>query len=233
MLARPPDFLHGLYPRSVHQVLPFVRPADVEVHDDPGHRELRERVDVRQRERADHLHVQHRRERRQKRQPEVEEHEEDRRRYDECPLAPHYFLEGRGSFHANPLVGAVHRAPFRFFPNRLGTIWDALYTVKRIRLRVRDRLSGGKKEPPSPEARGVLVVRRSRCPYALAPSGWGAVASEPRLGGRTIKATIALAAMIPARIKKASEYESVESITREISNGPSTPPKLQAVSMRP
>src|SRR4028118_703828 len=154
MLARPPDFVRSLYPRPVYQVVPLVRPAYVEVHDDPGQRERRERVDVRQRERADHLHVQHRRERRQERQPEVEDHEEDRRRYDECSLAPHQFLEGRGSFHANPLVVALHPAPFGSYPNRLGTIWDALYTVKRIRLRVRNRLSRGKKEPPGSKARG-------------------------------------------------------------------------------
>src|SRR4028118_1233959 len=160
MLARPPDFVRGLYPRPVHQVVPLVRPAYVEVHDDPGHRELRERVDVRQRERADHLHVQHRRERRQKRQPEVEEHEEDRRRYDECPLASDQLFEGRGSLYANPLVLALHPAPFGFFPNRLGTIWDALYTVKRIRIVVSDRQKRGKKEPPDPKARGVLVVDR-------------------------------------------------------------------------
>src|SRR4028118_1163532 len=89
MLARPFDFVRGLYPCPLHQVVPLVCPADVDVHDDPGHRELRERVDVRQREGADHLHVQHRRERRQKRQPEIEEHEEDGRRYDESSLAPH------------------------------------------------------------------------------------------------------------------------------------------------
>src|SRR3712207_3464527 len=91
------------------------------------------------------------------------------------------------------------------FPYRLRTIWDAYYPVKRIRMGVHGCLPGGKKEPPGAKARGVLVVPRSRRPYALAPSGWGAVASEPRLGGRTINATAALATMMPARIKKASE----------------------------
>ena len=41
--------------------------------------------------------------------------------------------------------------------------------------------------------------------YALAPSGWEAPASDPFAGGRTIKATNALATIIPARIKKARE----------------------------
>src|SRR4028119_1974838 len=184
MLARPFDFVRGLYPCPVDQVVPLVRPADVEVHDDPGHRELRERVDVRQRERADHPHVQHGRERRQERQPEVEEHEEDRRRYDECPLAFDQLFEGRGSLYANPLVLALHPAPFGFFPNRLGTIWDPLYTVKRIRVGVHERPPGGKKPPA--RRRGGFGRLDFGVPYALAPSGWAAGISVPRLGGRTI-----------------------------------------------
>jgi Putative transposase of IS4/5 family (DUF4096) len=65
-------------------ITPPVGPADVEVHEDPGHRELRKSVDPGQVYRPDDVHVQHRGERRQERQPEVEDKEKDRRRYDEC-----------------------------------------------------------------------------------------------------------------------------------------------------
>src|SRR3712207_1871460 len=86
------------------------------MHEDPGHRELRERVDVSQREGPEYLYVEHGGERRQKRQPEVEDHKKDSRRYDECSLASHQLFEGIGSLYANPLVVALHPAPFGSFP---------------------------------------------------------------------------------------------------------------------
>src|SRR5215211_3645043 len=59
---------------------PPVGPADIEVHENPGHCELREGVDPGQVYRPDDVHVQHRGERCQKRQTEVEDQEKDRRR---------------------------------------------------------------------------------------------------------------------------------------------------------
>src|SRR5918997_5417718 len=86
-------FASGLLPGPVHQVVPPVGPADVDMHEDPGHGELREGVDVSPGDGAYRVTVKNRREPRQNRQPEVEDEEEDRRRYDEPLLLPQQFLE--------------------------------------------------------------------------------------------------------------------------------------------
>ena len=59
--------------------------------------------------------------------------------------------------------------------------------------------SAAKKNPPTRE-RGGFGWFGPHGPYALASSAWAAPTSEPRVGGRTIKATTALAAMIAARM---------------------------------
>src|SRR4028119_478269 len=183
MLTCPPGFLRGLYPRPVHQVVPLVRPADVEVHDDPGHRELRERVDVRQRERAEYLHIQHGRERRQKRQPEVEEHKEDRRRYDECSLAFDQFFEGRGPLYANPLVVALHPSPLPLsltVPHYMGClVYSQAYTPQRTR-----QPMCGQKRTPRPEGAGGLDGPVSPPLLAPWPRPWPPRAGRPGLPGR-------------------------------------------------
>src|SRR3712207_4646392 len=104
--------LGRLVPRPVHQVVPPVGPAYVQVHEYPGHRELREGVDVSPRDRAYRLPVQNGREPRQNGQPEVEDEKEDRRRHDERLLLSRKLLEGRGSLDADPLLFPHHACSF-------------------------------------------------------------------------------------------------------------------------
>ena len=78
--------LRRLAPRVVHHHVPLVGPADIHVHQDPGHGELREGVDVCQAKRSQYFHVQNSRKRRKKHQPEIEDHKEYSRRYNECSL---------------------------------------------------------------------------------------------------------------------------------------------------
>src|SRR5215211_2127057 len=112
MLARPPGFTRGLAPRPLDKVVPPIRPADVEVHQDPGHRELRERIHVCKRQRSEDFCVQDGRKSRQNRQSEVEYEEENGRGYDESSLSSDQILERLRPFYAHPLVLSLHRAPF-------------------------------------------------------------------------------------------------------------------------
>src|SRR5215210_561514 len=104
--------LGGLVPRPVHQSVPLVGPADVEVHEYPGHRELGKGVQICQVYRPDNFDVQNGGERRQERQPEVEDEEEDCRRYDERLLFSRELLERRCPLDADPLIFPRHACSF-------------------------------------------------------------------------------------------------------------------------
>src|SRR5919112_3351709 len=129
MLARP----LGFAPRPLDKVVPPVRPADVEVHQDPGHRELRERIHVCKCQRPEDLCAQDGRESRQNRQTEVEYEKENGRGYDESSLSSDQILERLCPFYAHPLVLSLHRAPFPRSSVGLFTILQLLYTVKHTR----------------------------------------------------------------------------------------------------
>src|SRR5215216_2225493 len=133
MLARPLGFTRGFAPRPLDKVVPPIRPADVEVHQDPGHRELRERIHVCKRQRSEDFCVQDGRKSRQNRQSEVEYEEENGRGYDESSLSSDQILERLRPFYAHPLVLSLHRAPFPRSSGRLFTILQLLYTVKHTR----------------------------------------------------------------------------------------------------
>src|SRR5215216_2928245 len=138
MLARPLGFARRFAPRPLDKVVPPVRPADVEVHQDPGHRELRERIHVCKRKRPVDFRVQDGRERRQNRQPEVEDKKEDGRGYDESSLSSNQILERLRPFYAHPLVLSLHRAPFprssgRFVHYIATFIYGQAHTAGRMR----------------------------------------------------------------------------------------------------
>src|SRR5215211_8301197 len=131
-LSFSPGSARGLVARPIHEVVPPVGPADVQMHQYPGHRELREGIQIRQIYRPDDLDVQNGGERRQERKPEVEDEEEDSRGYDESPLAPHELLERRRPLNADPLVLPRHANPFlaASTPLRFGTILHRNKLVK-------------------------------------------------------------------------------------------------------
>ena len=135
----------GLVASPVHEIVPLVRPADVDVHQDPHHRKLRETVDVGPRQRPHGPRVQHRRKRRKDRQPEKEDQKEDGRRNDKRLSFPRQLLKRRCSLYANPLVLPIHETPFLSLPRREarlltptpstwhGTILQTSHTVNEIR----------------------------------------------------------------------------------------------------
>src|SRR5215204_3696296 len=122
--------LSGIVPGLVHQIVPPVGPADIEVHENPGHRELREGVDVSQVYGPDDVYVQQRGERRQKRQTEVEDQEEDRRRNDERFPLLRQLPERRRPFDTGPLIVPLHRTP-SLSPTYCALYCKRMHTVNR------------------------------------------------------------------------------------------------------